>query len=245
MLPALLYHAHHQTYLEDIPFWLEMARRFGDPILELGCGTGRTLISLAQEGYKVYGLDIDFEMLETLIQRQMQLSISQLDVFQADAAAFNLANQFPLVVMPCNTFSTFNAEKRQAILKSVAVHLVPGGAFVFSVPNPDLVEDLSIHGEEELEEIIQHPVTGNPVQVVNSWERFDQVLKLTWHYDHLLPDGLIDRRTSMIDHYINHADEYNNELLNAGLSLDYMFGDFDFSEYQPDSPYLIIQATNH
>ena len=62
MLP-LLYHAHHNRYKEDLPFWLELAARHGDPVLELGCGSGRVLLALAQDGYQVYGLDNDPGML--------------------------------------------------------------------------------------------------------------------------------------------------------------------------------------
>ena len=107
-LPTLLFHTHHQSYREDIPFWMEMAARQGSPILELGCGTGRILIPIAQEGYQVYGLDKDFSMLKLLKKNPLINTMRQLDVIQADAAAFHLAIQFALVILPCNTFSTFN-----------------------------------------------------------------------------------------------------------------------------------------
>ena len=244
-LPSLLYNAHHQGHLEDIPFWLEMAARQGDPILELGCGTGRTLIPLDLEGYQVYGLDIDFGMLETLISKQLSNSIRPLKVFQADASAFRLAVEFSLVLMPCNIFSSFSEEKRQAILKSVSAHLSVGGRFVVSVPNPSLLESLPTCGENEMEEVIQHPVTGNPVQVINSWERSGQVFKLNWHYDHLLPDGIVDRVTIKINHQIIHVDVYRDEFLRAGMLLSNVYGDFDFSEYRPDSTNLILIATKN
>ena len=51
MLPSV-YHAHHNRHLEDLPFWLDLAAQTGDPLLELGCGTGRVLIPLAQAGYR-------------------------------------------------------------------------------------------------------------------------------------------------------------------------------------------------
>jgi len=40
--PAL-YHCHHKNVTEDLPFWQTLARWQGDPVLELGCGTGRVL----------------------------------------------------------------------------------------------------------------------------------------------------------------------------------------------------------
>lgn len=240
---ALLYHAHHQGYMEDIPFWKEMAARHGDPILELGCGTGRILIPLALEGYLIYGLDIDFGMLKVLIRNQLLSSMMHLNVFQADASVFHLALEFSLILMSCNTFSTFEEKRRQAILKSVNAHLSTGGAFVISVPNPVLLEKLPARGEGELDEIIQHPITGNPVQVMNSWHRKGQLFNLKWHYDHLSPDGTVDRLTFMVNHHIVHPDNYYAEFLSAGWSFIDVFGGFDNSEYGPDSTYLILKAT--
>ena len=47
----------------DVPFYLDCARRFGGPILELGSGTGRVMIPLAEAGYEVVGLDLSPAML--------------------------------------------------------------------------------------------------------------------------------------------------------------------------------------
>ena len=44
----LYYHAQHQNYLEDLPFWLGLAAAQGSPVLELGCGSGRVLLPLAR-----------------------------------------------------------------------------------------------------------------------------------------------------------------------------------------------------
>ena len=36
--------------LVDLPFYLDLAKRIGGPILELACGTGRLLLPIAREG---------------------------------------------------------------------------------------------------------------------------------------------------------------------------------------------------
>ncbi|BAE85568.1 class I SAM-dependent methyltransferase [Desulfitobacterium hafniense] len=42
----------------DIPFYLGYAGKFGGGILELGCGTGRIAIPLAEAGYDITALDL-------------------------------------------------------------------------------------------------------------------------------------------------------------------------------------------
>ena len=48
---------------KDILFWLNIAKQYGDSILELGCGTGRITIPLIEAGFNVTGLDISESML--------------------------------------------------------------------------------------------------------------------------------------------------------------------------------------
>ncbi len=48
----------------DVDFYLEMARESGGSVLELGCGTGRVCIPVAQEGFEIMGLDLSEHMLD-------------------------------------------------------------------------------------------------------------------------------------------------------------------------------------
>src|SRR6187401_1868218 len=48
---------------EDVPFYLQLARQCGSPVLELACGTGRVLIPLARAGFELHGIDISANML--------------------------------------------------------------------------------------------------------------------------------------------------------------------------------------
>jgi 2-polyprenyl-3-methyl-5-hydroxy-6-metoxy-1,4-benzoquinol methylase len=36
--------------LVDLPFYVDLANKFGGPVLEIGCGTGRVLLPIARQG---------------------------------------------------------------------------------------------------------------------------------------------------------------------------------------------------
>jgi len=111
ILPAL-YHAHHISYNEDLLFWLELAAQNGKQALELGCGTGRVLLPLAQSGIAITGIDNDPDMLAFLRQSLPEGLQPAPRIEAADMTAFDLGQRFPLVISPCNTWSTLSAEAR-------------------------------------------------------------------------------------------------------------------------------------
>src|SRR6266576_3644021 len=56
---------------QDVAFYRAAARDFGDPILELGCGTGRITMTLAEAGKRITGLDLSERMQEPVHMREM------------------------------------------------------------------------------------------------------------------------------------------------------------------------------
>jgi SAM-dependent methyltransferase len=239
---AQLYQAHHSRYMEDLPFWLKLAARQNGPILELGCGTGRVLITLARAGYTAYGLDNDAAML-ALLQLQTGPDLaSHCHFFQADMAAFHLAQPFALILLPCNTLSTLPAETRCAALAHIRQHLSLYGLFAASLPNPVTLTHLPQRGDAEIEEIFPHPIDGEPVQVSSTWQREGGHFTASWHYDHMLPDGRVERITAQARHALLPAESYLDEIRQAGLRIETLYGDFDLSPYTENSPSLIILA---
>jgi SAM-dependent methyltransferase len=236
----LLYHLQHQRNSEDLPFWLQLAREQGGPVLELGCGTGRVLTQLLQAGHRAYGLDRNLEMLEffcSLYQRRSAITA----IFQADMTQFHLALKFPLIILPCNTFSTLTLEQRQATLRCVSWHLAENGLFAAAVPNPSLLLDLPLEAETEEEDYFFLP-DGDPVQVSSAWQRNRELFRLSWIYDRLLPDGHVQRLKVDTEHFLTSLDEHLSYLVEAGLTTTALYGDFDYSAYTEYSSALILIA---
>jgi SAM-dependent methyltransferase len=235
-----LYHAHHNRHLEDLPFWLNLAKRHGSPILELGCGSGRIFSPLCKAGYHLVGMDNDPAMLAYLQKHWDGNEPPAL--LQADMTTFHLAPVFHLVILPCNTYSTLTPAQRRDTLACVRGCLRQDGAFSVSLPNPHLLKRLPKESAAEVEEVFPHPMDGEPVQVSNAWKRTSELFSLEWHYDHLLPDGQVERTTAKVNHYLEDIHRYLEEFHQAGFANIEILGDFDGSPYDKNSPNLIMVA---
>jgi len=226
--------------MEDLPLWLDLAERQGGTTLELGCGTGRVLLPLADAGHRVFGLDRDAGMLRFLVSRLSTSLAIRVGVVRAEMVAIPFKSVFNLVLIPCNTFSTLSKDERFHVLGWVSQHLAEGGLFAASMPNPQFLQSLPRISEADVEEIFIHPLDGEPVQVSSAWKRTQRFFILTWHYDHLLKDGRVHRTSAQVYHNLLSVAEILAEFTQAGLDVVEIYGDFNKSTYAQDAPNLIL-----
>ncbi len=210
--------------------------------LELGCGTGRVLLRLAKEHLRIVGLDNDPAMLQ-FIRQSIPPTISHLiEIHSADMRDFDLGESFPLIILPCNTLSTFDSQDRTRIFRSVRKHLSPDGVFAFSVPNGLVLKDLPAVGEEELEDEFAHPATNNHVNVYSSWQRDADSISFYWRYEHVFPDSHSIKAEHSTTHFLDPPQTYVSELSSTGLKPITAYGDFYHAKFEPDSPYFVVMA---
>jgi SAM-dependent methyltransferase len=132
------YDQRYRDLTQDIPFWLKQARRYGDPILELACGTGRVTLPLARGGFQVTGIDISDSMLAQARRKASQEGLS-VEWVKADIRDFELGERFSLVIFPANTLChLLESEDLEACLSCVRKHLNGEGRFILDVFNPRL-----------------------------------------------------------------------------------------------------------
>jgi SAM-dependent methyltransferase len=132
------------SYSADLKVWDELADRCGDPILELGAGTGRLAIHLARRGHRVIGLDNDPELIAAQRERAVGLPVMPL---LADARGFELPEPVALALAPMQLLQMLaDQRERLACLDSLASQLLPGGriaaAMVEGMPEPEEGEPL-------------------------------------------------------------------------------------------------------
>jgi len=119
------------SYAEDLPVWRKLAERHGDPILDLGAGTGRVAIDLAQGGHHVTALDRDPVLLGALAERAGELPV---ETVLADARAFALGERFALCLIPMQTIQLLSGQaERVDCLRCVRQHLRPGAAVAIAI----------------------------------------------------------------------------------------------------------------
>jgi SAM-dependent methyltransferase len=116
-----------------LDFLVERAR--GGPVLELGIGTGRVAVPLAQRGLQVHGIDLSPEMVAVL---RAKPEAAEIGVTIGDFATTKVDGTFTLAYLVCNTIMNLTTQEAQvACFRNVSEHLDPGGCFVIEVGLPD------------------------------------------------------------------------------------------------------------
>ena len=130
------------SYVEDLPLWRTLAASYGDPVLDVGAGTGRVTLDLASSGFRVTALDRDPELIGALERRAGRnfsmdpvSSRASVTTVVADAREFDLGDQrFPLAIVPMQTIQLLGGrEGRERFLRTVHRHLTPGGVLAIAI----------------------------------------------------------------------------------------------------------------
>jgi len=110
---AELYDLEHDELVADLPFYRELSRRAGGPVLDLGCGSGRLFVSLLEGGAKrIVGVDGSAALL-----RRAEARIAA-DPQLAEAAQ---AERIALVRGDVRALATLNIRDRFSLAVGVGV----------------------------------------------------------------------------------------------------------------------------
>lgn len=220
--------------MTDLPFWLAQARQFGGPVLELGCGTGRIAIPLAQAGLEVTGLDMAEGMLARAREKATALGVDVTWV-HGDVRDFDLEGRFGLIIFPANALChLLTLADFEAALACVVRHLREDGRFILSVFVPHfgiLSQDPA--GRYPFAEYAR-PEDGALVQV---WYR--NVYRPETQLNHitlftLTPDGA-EQPSGELDMRMYFPQELDALLKYNGLTIERKYGDHDGTPFGPGS----------
>jgi SAM-dependent methyltransferase len=104
--------------------------------LELGIGTGRIALPLAQRGVPVHGIELSNAMAARL---RAKPGGEEIGVTIGDFATTTVDGTFSVAYLVFNTIMNLTTQAAQvACFRNVAAHLEPGGCFVIEVGVPEL-----------------------------------------------------------------------------------------------------------
>ena len=142
---ARLYDPWSRSVQEDVPFYVEEARAARGPVVELGIGTGRIAVPVAQAGVPVIGVDSSAAMLDVCAERARAAGVEALvDLREGDLRAPPVSERVPLVLCPFRAYLHLQDDgERVEALTAAREMLVAGGRLVFDVfaPSRDDIED--------------------------------------------------------------------------------------------------------
>jgi len=152
----------------DASFYLGAARRFGTSVLELGVGTARVAIALANDGCTVTGLDASQAMLDVAkskIAKLPRATADRIRLVLGDMRDFDLREQFPLVLIPARAFQhVLEPAMQRSTLAAVRRHLMRGGHLVIDLFDPRLEYCLPNPPHSEPPGEAFDPVSGHTIR---------------------------------------------------------------------------------
>jgi SAM-dependent methyltransferase len=184
---------------DDIAFFRALAEQVEGPILELGCGTGRVAIPLAEAGFDVVGLDRSAAMLDVARARRRALDPKvrhRLRLVVGDMADLRVRGRFGLILAAFRVFmALLDGEAQRAALAGARRHLRPGGLLAIDLFDPRL--DLLHPGDQPGRPAQAATLSsGNRVSSVVLGRHNDplrQVLVERWRFTETGRDGTIVR----------------------------------------------------
>ena len=170
---AEIYDEWAAVMTEDVAFYVELAREADGPIVELGVGTGRVAIPVAQETRRpILGIDSSPAMLD-LARKAAADAAVEVELREGDMRELSLDEPAGLIYCPFRALLHMPTwADRRRLFERVAASLRPGGCFAWNafVFNPhiaaanDGVAKPHVPGSE-LWEYVEHAPGDNRVDV--------------------------------------------------------------------------------
>jgi ubiquinone/menaquinone biosynthesis C-methylase UbiE len=154
----------------------ELALPTGSAILDVGCGTGRHTVGLANRGYRMTGVDLSSGMLAQANRAAHDAGV-EVVLVQADATKMSFESRFDAAICLCEgSFGLLDQDDDPLahdldILKRINTALKPGGKLILN----------ALNGAEKLRRLTNDDVAQG---------RFDPFMLIEWftmEYD--TPDG--------------------------------------------------------
>ncbi len=225
---------------EQIAFYERQIERYGQPVLELACGTGNYLVILQEKEVEIAGLDMSAEMLGAAKTRASKKELES-NLINADMRDFNLNQKFSLIFVAGNSLQHLNTiGDIESCFTSVKRHLKPGGRFIVEVFNPSLQ---LLTRDPQVRYFVGEYKTDDGWIVINENVFYDpatQINNIHWHYKNQYAK---EEHTVTFTMRQFFPQELDYLFIKNGFTIEEKYGDFDEREFESKSAKQIIVAS--
>jgi len=229
------YDLQNRDIVEDIPFYLRQIKRYGEPVLELACGTGRITIPLSSKGIKITVLDISEPMLEQAKKKDM----GKVEWIRADCRNFHLNEKFSFIFFPFNSIAHLHDLKSlEDCFSCVKEHLADEGRFAIDFFNPRL--DILMRDPDKRYPVAEYPDPDGKGTVTitenNIYDTAAQINRIKWYYK----VGKEKEKVVENNMRIFFPQELDALLIYNGFTIEHKFGNYDETSFNSESPKQLI-----
>jgi ubiquinone/menaquinone biosynthesis C-methylase UbiE len=188
----------YAPWLEDAEMARDEARRMaqllavppGGAVLDVGCGTGRHVLALAEQGLRGTGLDLSRSLLQSAARSAEESGLHDIRWIHQDMRSLPFVEEFDGVISVFSSFGYFEHEEEDAqVLKGVWRALKPGGMCILDTrtlysefsPGPNFSRPPSERSPRQicsrlqnglvvLEETTIHPLTNRRTSLITVFE---------------------------------------------------------------------------
>ncbi len=199
---------------EDRQFYLDLAAKPSQNILDLGCGTGLLCNAYAEKGHHVTGVDPSNAMLD--IGRK-KYGDAHINWVQSTAQSFQSRELFDLIIMTGHALQVLLSDENiLATFKTIQTHLDENGIAVFESRNP------LIDWKRQWDYEMIFSLEGEPVKETRKLVSFDQSIMI---FD-LIYDFPGETLTSNSTLRFASKKQIETLLRTAGLEIINLYGDW-------------------
>ena len=232
-----IYDLENQDFSPDGQFFLDYAKKVSGSVLELGCGSGRVTIPLAQNNVAITGLDIVPAMIEKAKQKAGDLPIQWV---VDDIRSFHLDQKYQLIFETGSVFHHLLTRlDQEQYLARVREHLDDDGKFILCLifPHPELLVS-----DEVEKEWMQYEGKNGQIITVSGTDLYDplQQVKLETAYRRWIDEsGQEILKMAPLSLRYTFPQEMEMLLNYNGFDIAEKFGDWDHSALTGTSRFMI------
>lgn len=244
---ARFYDAETSDKTDDLVMYSRLAEESGGPVFDVGCGTGRVMLHLAQEGVEAHGIDDSAPMLEILRRKAAAFPhlAGRLQIIEGDVLKTKIERKYPLVLLTYNALMHFHEQEQQiALLERLRQIVAEDGLLVIDLPNAGDTFASQDSDAMILDRKFIDPETGHLILLFSSsvLDRTTQLLYVDWIYDEVQEDGSVKRL--LAPHVLRYYFYAEIKLLleRCGFAIEEVFGGTDEEPFEDGSERMIIYA---